>query len=122
MMKQEAENAYHREKMRYNARQDKQALSAHIQFQFIFFPKHYHEITIIDQWAVIALVGDGREQATARRFTVIFPFMMRVYYLSLKLNAEQAVNSTEHQTGRERQRLDEGRISANDSTDWSAGE
>lgn len=62
----------------------------------IFFsPEHYHEITITDPCAVIVLVGEGRDWARAPRPTVIFSFMMHIYYLSLKLNAQQAVNSTE---------------------------
>lgn len=62
-------------------------------------------------------MGEGRDWARARRFTVIFSFMMHIYYLSLKLNAQQAVNSTKHQTHRERHKLNKGQISANDSMD-----
>lgn len=82
----------------------------HIWLKIVFFPKHHHETTIIDLCAVIVLVGEGRGQAGswARHFTVIFSFVMHIYYLSLKLNAQQAVNSTKDHAHMERHRLNKG--------------
>lgn len=65
--------------------------------------------------------GQGEGLGQSEAFYWNFLFMMHIYYLPLKLNAKQAVNSAKHQNHTERRRLNKGRIKAKfqQMTQWT---